>query len=399
VSLCERAAGGGLARDGSMMDQTQREFVAGVERCFGRVVDPRVIGRCDHQLLDMVAILILAVLCGAEDWPDIEIFGRAREEWLKTFLPLRGGIPSHDTFRRVFGMLERNQFAEALFGWTQALHEATGGKLIAIDGKALRRSFAKKSGKAMLHLVTAWSSENGLTLGQVACEEKSNEITAIPELLKLLSLKGCTVTIDAMGCQKEIASQIREQKGHYVLALKGNQSSLHSEMQALFESGLETNFAGLKHSLHSSSETGHGRIEERSCHVIEIPKDHPQRAAWKDLRTLAVTISRREIGGQETWESRLYVSSHPPQAAFLAQAIRRHWSIENSQHWVLDVVFGEDNRRQQDRHGAANFAAVRRLAVSLLRQETTNKRGVKNKRLHCALDPNYLLKVLHTAKF
>ena len=181
-------------------DQAQREFVAGVERCFGKVVDPRVLGRCDHQLLDMVAILILAVLCGAEDWPDVEIFGQSRVDWLKTFLPLRGGIPSHDTFRRVFGMLERNPFAEALCGWTQALHEATGGKLIAIDGQSLRRSMAKKSGKAMRHLVTAWSSENGLTLGQVACEEKSNEITAIPELLKQFSLKGCTVTIDAMGC-------------------------------------------------------------------------------------------------------------------------------------------------------------------------------------------------------
>ena len=381
------------------MDQAQREFVAGVERCFGDVVDPRVIGRCDHQLLDMVAIMILAVLCGAEDWPDIEIFGRAREDWLKTFLPLRGGIPSHDTFRRVFGMLERNQFAEALFRWTQALHEATGGQLIAIDGKSLRRSFAKKSGRGMLHLVTAWASENGLTLGQVACEEKSNEITAIPELLKLLDIKGCTVTIDAMGCQREIAQQIRSQKGHYVLALKGNQSSLQTDMQTLFEQGMETNFAGLKHSVHASSETAHGRTDERTCHVIEIAKDHPQRAAWQDLSTLAVTISRRAIGDQETWESRLYVSSHPPQAAFLAQAIRRHWSIENSQHWVLDVVFGEDQRRQQDRNGGANFAAVRRLAVSLLRQETTNKRGVKNKRLHCALDPNYLLKVLHTAKF
>jgi predicted transposase YbfD/YdcC len=169
-------------------------------------------------------------------------------------------------------------------------------------------------------------------------------------------------------------------------------------MQALFESGMETNFVGQKHAVHQSTETGHGRTDERTCHVIEIPKDHPQRATWKDLRTLAVTISRRVVGDQETWESRLYVSSHSPQAKFLAQAIRRHWSIENSQHWVLDVVFGEDERRQQDRHGGANFAAVRRLAVSLLRQETTNKRGAKNKRLHCALDPSYLLKVLHTAR-
>jgi predicted transposase YbfD/YdcC len=381
------------------MDDAAREFLEGLKVCFANLEDPRVVGRCDHLLLDIVAIAILAVLCGAEDWPDIELFGETRAEWLQTFLELPAGIPSHDTFRRVFGALERNQFAQALFQWTQALHEATGGKLIAIDGKALRRSFARKSGKAMLHLVTAWSSENGLTLAQIATEEKSNEITAIPEVLKLLSLKGCTVTIDAMGTQKEIARQIRVQKGHYVLALKGNQSGFQEDMQALFDAGMQTDFAGGKHAVYETRETGHGRTDERTCHVIEIPEDHPQRVLWKDLRTLAVTISRRVVGEQESWESRLYVSSHPPRAKLLAHAIRRHWSIENTQHWVLDVTFSEDARRQQDRNGAANLAAVRRLAVSLLRRETTNKRGAKNKRLHCALDSSYLLKVLQSAQF
>lgn len=381
------------------MDEAQREFVEGLTACFAEVQDPRVVGRCDHLLLDIIAVTILAVLCGAEDWPDVELFGQSRAAWLRSFLQLPKGIPSHDTFRRVFAALERNQFAQALFQWTQALHEATGGQLIQIDGKALRRSFARKSGKTRLHLVTAWAGENHLTLGQVACEEKSNEITAIPELLKLLSLKGCTVTIDAMGCQTEIAAQIRAQKGHYVLALKGNQSGLQEDMQALFEAGMTTGFAGLQHATDQTTETGHGRTDERTCHVIALPKDHPQRQVWRDLQTLAVTISRRVVGDKETWESRLYVSSHPPRAKFLAQAIRRHWSIENCQHWVLDVTFGEDARRQQDRHGAANLAAVRRLAISLLRQETSNKRGAKNKRLHCALDPSYLLKVLHTARF
>lgn len=381
------------------MDDVAREFLEELKVCFAGLEDPRVVGRCDHLLSDLVAIAILAVLCGAEDWPDIELFGETRAEWLQTFLELPAGIPSHDTFRRVFGALERNQFAQALFQWTQALHEATGGKLIAIDGKALRRSFARKSGKAMLHLVTAWASENGLTLAQVAVEDKSNEITAIPELLKLLNLKGSTVTIDAMGTQKEIAAEIREQKGHYVLALKGNQSGLQKDMQALFDEGTRTNFARIKHEVYETHETGHGRTDERTCHVIEIPNDHSQHAAWKDLRTLAVTISRRVVGAQESWESRMYVSSHPPRAKMLATAIRRHWSIENSQHWVLDMAFGEDQRRQQDRNGGANLGAVRRLAVSLLRRETTNKRGAKNKRLRCALDPSYLLRVLHTAQF
>ena len=320
-------------------------------------------------MLNIIAISILGELSGADDWTDLEAFGQARRDWLAGFLDLSHGIPSHDTFRRVFGLMDRKQFAACLFRWTQALHEATGGRLIAIDGKALRRSFAKKSGRAMLHLVTAWSSENGLTLGQVACEDKSNEITAIPELLKLLSLKGTTVSIDAMGTQKEIASQIREQKAHYVLALKGNQSSLQDDMQDLFEAGANTNFEGLKHDVFETTETGHGRVDERVCHVIEIPKDHPQRAVWKDLNRLAVTVSRRVVDDRETWESRLYVSSHPPRAKPLAEAIRKHWSIENGQHWVLDVTFGEDARRQQDRTGAANLAAVRRLAVSLLRPE------------------------------
>lgn len=381
------------------MDNGGRDFVEGLRTCFAGVEDPRVVGRCDHLLLDVVAITILAVLCGAEDWPDIELFGETREEWLRSFLELAHGIPSHDTFRRVFGALERNQFSESLFRWTQALHEATAGKLIGIDGKALRRSFAKKSGKAMLHLVTAWASENGLTLGQVACEEKSNEITAIPELLKLLSLKGCTVTIDAMGCQKEIAAQIREQKGHYVLALKGNQSGLQEEMCQFFEDALDSDFKNIQNDTYQTNETGHGRTDDRTCHVLEIPRDHPQCAVWRNLRTLVAVTSRRICQEKETWETRLYISSHAPRAKLLAQAIRRHWSIENSQHWVLDLCFGEDQRRQQDRNSGANLAAVRRLAISLLRQEQTNKRGAKNKRLNCALDPAYLLTVLQTAQF
>jgi predicted transposase YbfD/YdcC len=382
-----------------VMDDTARGFVEGVGWCFRDVSDPRVLGRCDHSLVDILAIAILAVTCGADDWTDLELFGRAREAWLRPFLELRHGIPSHDTFRRVFGLLDPRQFAPALFQWTKALHEATGGRLIHIDGKALRRSFRKRSGMAMLHLVTAWASQNGLTLGQVACEEKSNEITAIPELLKLLSLKGCTVTLDAMGCQKDIAAQIRKQEGHYVLALKGNQSGLAEDMQALFEAGTQNEFEGMKHDVQMTEETGHGRTEERAVHVIEVPREHPRRREWNDLNTLAVVVTRRVVDDQEQWESRLYVSSHRPRANQLAEAIRRHWSIENGQHWVLDVAFGEDARRQQDRRGATNLAAVRRLVVSLLRQDTATRHGAKAKRLKAALDPNYLLGIFKNAKF
>jgi len=381
------------------MDGAAQAFVGQLPVCFQDLEDPRVEASCQHRLMDILAITILAVTCGADDWTDIEAFGEAREEWLGTFLELPAGIPSHDTFQRVMGLLDRESFAAGLFQWTQALHEAAGGRHLAIDGKSLRRSFAQRSGKAMLHLVTAWASDNGLTLAQVPCAEKSNEITAIPELLQLLSRKGTTVTIDAMGCQTEIASQIREQKGHYVLALKGNQSGLQEDMQRLYEQAIDSDFAGLAHEVHQTTETGHGRTDERTCQVIGIPKDHPQRAKWKDLSTLAAVTSRRVVGDKETWETRLYVSSHPPRAKLLSQAIRRHWSIENSQHWVLDVTFGEDSRRQQDRNGAANLAAVRRLIVSLLRQERTLKRGTKCKRLACGWDTSYLLKVFNNAKF
>lgn len=381
------------------MEAEGKEFVRGLETCFAELHDPRVQGRCDHLLIDMLSISLLAVMCGAEDWPDIAEFGNRRHKWLREFLQLPNGIPSHDTFRRVFGLLDRKQFATCLFQWTQALHEATGGKIIAIDGKTARRSFCKKSGLRALHLVTAWATESGLTLGQIACEDKSNEITAIPELLKLLNLKGCTVTIDAMGCQKEIAAQIREQEGHFVLALKGNQSGLERDMQQLYEDGLNSDFAGMNQSTYETSETGHGRKEHRTCQAIEIPKNHPQRSLWKDLCTLVIMTCCRVIGEVETWETRLYVSSHGPKAKALGYAIRKHWSIENTQHWSLDVTFHEDTSRQQDRHGAANLAAVRRLALSLLRQEKTNKRGLKNKRLACALDPDYLLKVLANAEF
>jgi predicted transposase YbfD/YdcC len=392
-----------LGSEDGGMDADAIAFVHGLTTCFVGLHDPRVQGRCEHSLLDILAITLLAVMCGADDWPEVEVFGQKRDEWLRGFLLLPNGIPSHDTFRRVFGLLDRQQFATCLFRWTQALHEATGGKVIAIDGKTARRSFRKKSGLGALHLVTAWATKSGLTLGQVACAEKSNEITAIPELLKVLNIKGCTVTIDAMGCQKEIASQIRDQKGHYVLGLKGNQSGLERDMCELLEKELEKDLEGEvpvpKAQIHETNEKGHGRVEQRTCRAIEIPADHPQRSIWKGLCTLVAMTCCRIVGDRETWETRLYISSLKPKAKALAAAIRQHWGIENTLHWSLDVTFGEDVRRQQDRNGAANLASVRRLALCLLRQEKTNKRGLKNKRLACALDPKYLIKVLANAKF
>jgi predicted transposase YbfD/YdcC len=380
------------------MDGDSQGFVDGLQECFGELRDPRNENSCEHLLFDIMGIAVLAVACGADDWCGMAAFAEKKLQWLKTFLKLPGGAPSHDTFRRVFGLLNRNQFAECLFHWTQALQKASGGKLVAIDGKTLRRTFSKKSGLKALHLVTAWSSENGLTLGQVVCEEKSNEITAIPQLLKLLNLKGCTVTIDAMGCQTEIVEEIREQKAHYVLAVKDNQPTLRSDLQEVFENALNEDFEGVRHDTHTTTETAHGRTTERSYQASELPGGHRQLKKWRDLQTVIIATNHTTIDGKETWETRWYISDLAPRGKSLGAAIRKHWGIENGQHWVLDVAFNEDMARQQDRNGSSNLGAIRRLVVSLLRQESTLKRGAKTKRMVCALDPSYLLKVFATAK-
>jgi predicted transposase YbfD/YdcC len=380
------------------MDDAACGFVQGLHTCFDDLPDPRNVNSCDHLLFDIIAVTLLAVMCGADDWTDLETFAKLRLSWLKTFLELPGGAPSHDTFRRVLGLLDRQRFSACLFRWTQALHAATGGTLVAIDGKTLRRTFARKSGLKALHLVTAWASENSLTLAQVACEEKSNEITAIPELLRLLDLRGCTVTIDAMGCQTEIVQQIREQQGHYVVAVKDNQPGLRDDLQQVFEAGLDSDFVGVQHQTHSTVETAHGRTTERTYHAIEIRKDHPQRKKWRDLRTVIFATSCVKVGDQESWDTRVFISDLAPRAKSLGNAIRKHWAIENGQHWVLDVQMREDSARQQHRRGAVNLAAVRRLAVSWLRQEKTLQRGAKCKRMACAINNDYLLKVLSTVQ-
>ncbi len=381
------------------MDDQAHVFFEGVRQCFHDLPDPRVVNRCQHQLLDILAIAILAVLSGADDWTDMEVFAETREDWLAQFLELPGGIPSHDTFRRVFSLFERKQFAVCLLRWTQALAEATGGKLIAIDGKTLRRSYRQRADLASLHLVTAWSSENGLTLAQVAVEDKSNEITAIPELLKLLNLKGCTVTIDAMGCQKEIVQEIRDAQAHYVLAVKDNQPHLQEDLSEHFDRVLEAEETLPTQQYHATAEVGHGRKEQRFYYSTPVPERLRHRDAWRDLTSVGCVVTATEREGKEVCEVRYYISDQQPHAKRLAQAARGHWSIENSQHWVLDVAFREDDRRQQDRHGAANLATIRRLAVSLLRQDKTIKNGAKAKRMKAALDPNYLLHVLKHANF
>ena len=304
------------------------------------------------------------------------------------------GIPSHDTFGRVLGLLDPKQFSAALVNLTAGLQTALRGRLVAIDGKTPRGSASTAKGVRALHLVSAWAVEAGLTLGQVAVDAKSNEITAIPELLDIISIKGATVTIDAMGMQKAIVEKIREKKADYVIGLKDNQPTLAADMHAMLDEGCNTDFAGLVTDLHVTSEKARGGTEQRDVRVIEIPQDSPHRQTWKDLRTLAVVLTRTERQGIETFETRLYLSSLPPDAKRLAPAIRSHWTIENTLHWSMDVTFGEDHHRLLDRHGVCNLSAIRRLCVSILRRDTTSKLGAKNKRFKAALNPSYLLKVL-----
>ena len=376
-----------------------RAVVEGIRKCFENVPDPRVVGRCAHLLIDILTISILAVICGADDWTDIEVFGKVRKDWLQGFLELPGGIPSHDTFRRVFELLERNRFAAGLLQWTQALQEATASDLVAIDGKTLRRSHRKRAGLGALHLVTAWSCKNGLTLGQYATEDKSNEITAIPQLLKQLSLKGCTVTIDAMGCQKEIAAEIRAAKADYVLAVKDNQLHLHEDLQTHFKTVMENEQSLPAAHRHETNEKGHGRQEQRFYYSTPVPEWLRNQDAWCDIESVACAVNYTIREGRETGLVRYFISSLKPGAKRLGTAVRGHWGIENSQHWVLDIAFREDDRRQQTRNGASNFAAMRRFALSLLRQEKTITRGAKAKRMVAALEPTYLLRVLKNAEF
>lgn len=362
---------------------------------FSELTDPRR-REVIYPLINVVTIAVCAVVCGADDFVAIAHWGRTKKKWLATFLDLSRGIPSHDRFNAIFAAIKPAEFEKCLLSWITALHEISDGQIVAIDGKTLRRSFDAASSQAAIHMVSAWATANRISLGQVVVDDQSNEITAIPKLLQMLELSGCLVTIDAMGCQTQIAHDIVAAKADYVLAVKGNQPTLHDGIQMFFERAIVHSFEKLKIkvSRHETHERGHGREETRMYCVCEAPSDLPDRARWTKLTAIGMTFNQTIRHGKQAVEVRYYILSKKLTARRFAEAVRRHWSIENQLHWQLDVTFQEDQSRLREGHAATNFSLVRRAALSLLKNDHTKKLGIKNKRLNAAWDDNYLLQVL-----
>jgi predicted transposase YbfD/YdcC len=353
--------------------------------------DPRLERSRLHNLLDIIAITICAVICGADSWVDVQKYGLAKHDWLKGFLKLPNGIPSHDTFGRVFAAILPEQFQSCFAGWMVEVAEQLGLKQIAIDGKTLRGSQDRGKGKAALHLVSAWAVENHLSLAQQAVNEKSNEITAIPKLLEILDLHGALVTIDAMGCQKEIAEQIVQQGGDYVLAVKENQPKLYEQIEQLEQAALEKEYAGC--SSCGVEERSHGRQELRACWVLTDLESLQQQSKWPGRQSGIVVLRERTAGAKNTCEKHYYISNRKLRAEQFLRAIRGHWGIENSLHWVLDVAFEEDQSRVRKDHGPENFALLRRMAVSMLKAEGS-KGSLRGKRLIAGWNNDFMQKVL-----
>ena len=363
---------------------------------FGELKDPRVERTRRHPLVNILFIAVCGVLCGADSFAAIHEFGDDRKTWLARFLDLSNGIPCEDTFRRVLARLDPAAFEKALLSWMRAVQEITESRLIAVDGKTLRGSYDRRDGKAAIHMVSAWATENKLSLGQVVVDEKSNEITAIPELLAVLELSGAIVTIDAMGCQREIAAKIRERGGDYVLAVKRNQPTLYERVREAIDEGLEQDAERIDE--HSTDEKGHGRQEARTYAVFPAPAGIDPEGLWQDLFAVGVTFSERtDAQGHTSLEGRYYILSRQLSAKEFADAVRGHWSIENELHWQLDVSFREDACRVRTGHAAATMSVIRRFVLGSLKRETECRRGIDTKRLKCALSEEYREKVLFNA--
>lgn len=370
---------------------------------FQDLPDPRVNRTKDHDLIDLLVIAVCTLLCAGESFNDMEDFGHAKHAWFKTFLTLRNGIPSHDTFNRVFAALDPTAFLDCFLRWTQSLRQAVAQEIVALDGKALRR--ALNADQSVKYVVSAWAESNGLVLGQWQVAAKSNEITALPELLRVLELSGCIVTTDAMGCQKKIAKEIIEADADYVLALKGNHETVHAEVKTFLDDalaetakprpvGAKLSAAAANLAVLETVEKDHGRLEIRRYYQSTALDWFADRAQWEGLRSVGMVEAIREIGGRRTVERRYYLASLPLGVATFARAVRGHWGVENKLHWVLDVCFREDQSRARAGYAAENLAPLRRLALNLLKREKSKKRGIKGKQLNASWDHAYLLRLL-----
>jgi predicted transposase YbfD/YdcC len=362
-----------------------------ISRYFTRLRDPRRRHLRRHLLIDILAIAICAVIAGADDWQQVVTFARHRRDWLQTFLRLPNGIPSHDTFERVFERLDPQAFGACFTRWVEALAGALGFRHIAIDGKTLRHSGNGPKGWRPLHLVSAWATQCHLSFAQVAVEEKSNEITAIPRLLELLDLRGALVTIDAIGCQKAIVKQIVEGGGDYILPVKENQPHLLEDVQACVGKAVEEGDAACQ--MYETTECGHGRQETRLYIIVTNPQEIRNQEAWAGLKVVGMGVRTRVVNGQRSDEPHYFIGSRVMNAKGYGTGLRGHWGIENNMHWQLDITFGEDANRVQQRHGAENLALVRRLALALLKRHP-GKESLACKRLAAACNTDFLEEIL-----
>jgi len=363
-----------------------------LQECFADLPDPRVVGRTAHRLQDILFLMLCGVLCGMDDEEEIEEWGRGRLDWLRQFVPLENGIPSHDTITRVLSALKPEKFQECFVRWMKTLCPSLEGEIVALDGKTACGSRDAASGVPAIHVVSAFSCRLGLTLGQVKTEARSNEITALPLLIDMLDLQGATVTIDAMGCQKALAEQITGCGAHYVFGLKGNQGNLHEAVQQLFARTEWQNYTEFDQMGHVTKDAKHGRKERRRCVALACPNAAPY-DAWAGLQSVVMVESMRQTNDSVTAEKRYFVSSLPPDAKHLAHAIRSHWAIENRLHWCLDVTFGEDACRNRTGHAPENLNIVRKIAMNLLRLDPL-KKTLPKKRVRASVNPQYLAQLI-----
>jgi predicted transposase YbfD/YdcC len=365
----------------------------GINEHFSIIKDPRK-SNCRHKLIDIITIALCAIICGCDTWVQVEDFGRVKYDWFKTFLELPHGIPSHDTFGRVFALIDPVEFQNSFVQWMKSIQKATSGQVVAIDGKTLRRSHDHAIDQGPIHIVSAWVNENQMVAGQMKTEKKSNEIKAIPKLLRLLDVTGCIVTIDAMGCQKNIARQIIDQGADYLLALKGNQGQLHQDIELFFQDAAKSNFREVPHGFHQTVDGDHGRVETRKYWITSDIEWLHDKEQWPGLTSVVMAQRERDVKGQVSVETRYYISSMAADPSNIAQAVRGHWGIENSLHWVLDVAFREDESRIRKDHAPENSAILRHIALNLLKK-VDPKKSVKRKRLIAGWDNQFLANVLH----